>query len=152
MRDYELVYILDPDQTEDEISAAMARVQTIAENQGSEIQSQERWEKRRLAYEINRKREGVYVVMEFKATPTAIDEVDRLLKINDSILRHLIVRAEDVKSPADVARENAAMIDSEDISESDSDSDEAESTADEEYAEDSYGDDESGEDDSSEEA
>jgi small subunit ribosomal protein S6 len=108
MRDYELVYILDPDLSEEAINGLMTRVQTLAEQQNSEIQSQERWERRRLAYEIDRKREGIYVVMEFKATPSAIQEIERILRITDGVLRHMVVRAEEVKSPFDRERDLGA--------------------------------------------
>ena len=98
MRDYELVYILDPDLTEESVSALMERFKTLAENQGADIKSHERWEKRRLAYEIKRKREGTYVVMELTASPAAVHEMDRILKITDGLLRHQIVRAEAFRS------------------------------------------------------
>jgi len=98
VRDYELVYILNPDLTEEGVNDLMTRFQTLANNQGAEIQSQERWEKRRLAYEINRKREGIYVVMELRAMPSAIMEMERILRITEDVLRHMVVRAEEVRA------------------------------------------------------
>jgi len=98
MRDYELVYILDPDLSEEAVTELMERFKTLASGQGSEIKSQERWEKRRLAYEIKNKREGIYVVMELKASPEAVQEIDRVQKITEGVLRHLIVRVEEGKS------------------------------------------------------
>lgn len=95
VHDYELVYILDPDLAEDALTGLMDRISTLATNQKAEISSQERWEKRRLAYEINDKREGTYVVMEFRSPTEAVSEMDRILKITDGVLRHLIVRADD---------------------------------------------------------
>jgi len=98
MRDYELVYILDPGLSEEAVTELIERFKTLASGQGAEIKSQERWEKRRLAYEIKDKREGVYVVMELKALPEAVQEIDRVLKITEGVLRHLIVRVEEGKS------------------------------------------------------
>ncbi|MBW3622097.1 MAG: 30S ribosomal protein S6 [Armatimonadetes bacterium] len=101
MHDYELVYILDPDLTEDAVNGLMERISTLATTQGAEIRNQERWEKRRLAYEINKKREGTYVVMEFHASAAAVHELDRVLKITEGILRQMIVRADEaVKAKA----------------------------------------------------
>jgi len=97
MRDYEIVYILDPDLSEEAVAGLMERFRALADSQGAEIASQERWEKRRLAYEIKDKREGIYVVMELKASPGAVHEMDRILKITDGVLRHLIVRVEEGK-------------------------------------------------------
>jgi small subunit ribosomal protein S6 len=99
VRDYELVYILDPDLSEEALTGLMERFNTLAKNQGAEVKSQERWEKRRLAYEIKEKREGTYVVMEFSAPSAAVQELDRVLKITDGILRHLIVIAEGPSTP-----------------------------------------------------
>jgi small subunit ribosomal protein S6 len=104
MNDYELVYILDPDLSEEALTGLMDRVSTLATGQGAEIRNQERWEKRRLAYEINDKREGTYVVMELRAPAEAVHEMDRVLKITEGLLRHLIVRADDaVKAKANGA-------------------------------------------------
>jgi small subunit ribosomal protein S6 len=104
VHDYELVYILDPDLAEEALTGLMDRVSTLATGQQAEIKHQERWEKRRLAYEINDKREGTYVVMELRAPAEAVSEMDRVLKITEGILRHLIVRADDaVKAKANGA-------------------------------------------------
>jgi small subunit ribosomal protein S6 len=101
MHEYELVYILNPDLPEEDLTALMERVSALATNQQAEIKSQERWEKRRLAYEIKKKREGTYVVMELRASAAAVHEMDRILKITDGVLRHLITRADEaVKAKA----------------------------------------------------
>jgi small subunit ribosomal protein S6 len=99
LRDYELVYILDPDISEEALAGLMERFRTLATTQGAEVKSQERWEKRRLAYEIKNKREGTYVVMEFSAPTAAVQELDRILKITDGVLRHLITIAEGPSMP-----------------------------------------------------
>lgn len=101
VHEYELVYILDPDLAEEALTGLMERISTLATSQNAEIKHQERWEKRRLAYEINKKREGTYVVMELRASPDAVSEMDRILKITEGVLRHLTVRADDaVKAKA----------------------------------------------------
>jgi small subunit ribosomal protein S6 len=103
VREYELVYILDPDLSDEGVNELMTRFQTLANTQGAEIQSQERWEKRRLAYEIKDKREGIYVVMELQATPAAVQEMERILRITDGVLRHMMVRAEEFRGKTGVA-------------------------------------------------
>jgi len=102
MREYELVYILDPDLSDEAVSDLMTRFQNLANSQGAEIQSQERWEKRRLAYEIKDKREGIYVVMELRATPDAVHEMERILRITDGVLRHMMVRAEEFRGKIEI--------------------------------------------------
>jgi small subunit ribosomal protein S6 len=110
MREYELVYILDPDLTDEGVNDLMTRFQTLANSQGAEIQSQERWEKRRLAYEIKDKREGIYVVMELRATPAAVHEMERILRITDGVLRHMMVRAEEFRGKVEVGNTDPKLL------------------------------------------
>ncbi len=90
-RKYEMVYVLSPVLGEEELAAANERVAEIVNANGS-VESVEAWGRKRLAYEIEDHKEGYYNVMLFNADAEAPKEIDRLLKINDSILRHLIVR------------------------------------------------------------
>ncbi|MGQ9523558.1 MAG: 30S ribosomal protein S6 [Armatimonadota bacterium] len=92
MREYELIYIIDPDLEEEAVVATIDRFTQLATNQGAEVVNVERWEKRKLAYEIKDKREGIYVVMNLRAQPAAIAEVERVLKLSDAILRHMTIR------------------------------------------------------------
>lgn len=92
MREYELIYIIDPDLEEEAVVATIDRFTQLATGQGAEVVNVERWEKRKLAYEIKDKREGTYVVMELRAQPAAIAEVERVLKLSEAVLRHMTIR------------------------------------------------------------
>jgi len=92
VRTYELMYILHPDLEEEAVEALVNRFRDLVTNEGGEIVKLDRWGKRRLAYEINRVRDGFYVVMKFKARTETADELSRVLKITDGVLRHIITR------------------------------------------------------------
>ena len=87
---YEVVYIIDPAQGEEAIAATVAKFQTLAEQNATNVVVDE-WGKRRLAYAIDYKTEGYYVLMSFTSAPEFPKELDRLLRINDGIMRSLIV-------------------------------------------------------------
>lgn len=92
---YEALYIVNPELSDEEISAIMEKYQKVVEGQDAEVESVNRWEKRRLAYEIKGLREGIYILMNFKAEPKATAELDRLLKISDDVIRHIICRTDE---------------------------------------------------------
>ena len=87
---YEVVYIIDPAQSEEAIAATVAKFQTLAEQNGSDVVVDE-WGKRRLAYAIDYKTEGYYVLMTFSSKPEFPRELDRILRITDGVMRSLIV-------------------------------------------------------------
>ena len=91
---YEVVYIIDPAQSEEAIAATVAKFQTLAEQNGSDVVVDE-WGKRRLAYPINDLIEGYYVYMTCEVTPEMPAELDRVFKITDGILRSIIVAVEE---------------------------------------------------------
>lgn len=95
VRPYEALYIVHPELTEEQVTPIMEKYKTIVETQGAEVESVNRWEKRRLAYEVKGEREGIYVLMNFKSEAKAASELDRLLKIGDDVMRHLIVRLDE---------------------------------------------------------
>jgi small subunit ribosomal protein S6 len=92
MRKYELMYIIRTDLEQDVVDATMAKVQGIITNGGGEITHHEVWGKRRLAYEIKKYRDGIYVLVKFNATPEVVAELDRVIRITDEVLRHLITK------------------------------------------------------------
>ena len=92
MRTYELLVLVRPDFDNEKIASIIARYSEIITNMEGTIITAEKWAKRRLAYEINRIREGIYLIFVFKGTPELSDELDRLLKIDQEIMRHMIVR------------------------------------------------------------
>lgn len=96
MKEYELTYIVRPDIDDEAGAAVAARVeQTIATNGGRVLKS-DSWGKRRLAYPIRRYNEGTYILLRAELTDQAIREIDRQLKLSEDVIRHLLVRAEEV--------------------------------------------------------
>ena len=87
---YEVVFVLDPAQGEEAIAAQVANFKSLAEQNGSDVVVEE-WGNRKLAYPINYKTEGYYVLMTFNAAAAIPHELDRLFRINDSVMRSLIV-------------------------------------------------------------
>ena len=87
---YEVVYIIDPAQGEEGLAATVAKFRTLAEQNGSAVEVEE-WGSRRLAYPIDYKNDGYYVLMSFTSDPSFPKELDRVLRITDGILRSLIV-------------------------------------------------------------
>ena len=87
---YEVVYIIDPAQGEEGIAAMVAKFRALAEQNGSAVEVEE-WGSRRLAYPINFKNEGYYVLMSFTSEPSFPRELDRVFGITEGIMRSLIV-------------------------------------------------------------
>ena len=87
---YEVVYIIDPAQGEENTAALVAKFKTLAEQNGSAVEVEE-WGSRKLAYPINYKTEGYYVLMTFTAAPALPAELDRVLKITEGIMRSMII-------------------------------------------------------------
>ena len=93
---YEITYIISPAIDEAAKTALVERFDNILKNDGAEIVDSKDWSKRRFAYEIGGFSEGIYHIVNIKAeNADAINEFDRLAKINDGILRHMIVKRED---------------------------------------------------------
>ncbi|MGX7327936.1 30S ribosomal protein S6 [Enterococcus bulliens] len=93
---YEILYIIRPNIDEEAKSALIERFDTILKDNGAEVIESKDWEKRRLAYEMNGFREGIYHIVKISSpsTAAAVNEFDRLAKINDDIIRHMIVKEE----------------------------------------------------------
>lgn len=95
MRNYELMYIVKPTLDEESRSALIERLHTILTNNNANIVKVDEWGLRDLAYEIDDFGKGYYVVTTFQADNQAIDEFNRLTRVNKEVLRHMIVRLED---------------------------------------------------------
>lgn len=91
MKAYELLYIVDPSSNEEVRAGVSARIDVAIAGQGGTIDSVEDWGKRKLAYEIDGLSEGDYILINFHADSTQIQELDRVLRINDAVKRHMIV-------------------------------------------------------------
>lgn len=92
MRNYEILFILRPDMTEEEVEASREKIKSIITDNGGEVTKVDNMGKRRLAYEIRDYREGIYTVIYFTANETMVKELDRVVRITEDIIRHLIVR------------------------------------------------------------
>lgn len=94
MINYEVMLILDPALEDDRKDATVETVKGIIAAEG-EVGNVDTWGMRKLAYPIQKKSEGYYVVIEFKAQPTLPKELDRRLKISDNVIRHIIINKDE---------------------------------------------------------
>lgn len=92
LRPYELVMVVSPEVQDDAISSVIERVTRFITDNGGSVETQDLWGKRRLAYPIGRFREGQYVLTHFQLEPSGTAGLESQLKINEEILRHIIVR------------------------------------------------------------
>ena len=94
-RQYELVYIVAPDATEQDLSDLHAQIEGIVERFKGTVDGTEQWGRRKLAYDIGRHREGLYVLETLTGTGEMVKEIDRRLKVTDQVIRHLVVRIDE---------------------------------------------------------
>jgi small subunit ribosomal protein S6 len=92
VNDYEILLMLDPEAPEERHNEIIARTRELIEKGGGNWLSHDAWGRRRLAYEIDHKADGVYHLLQFDAPPAALDEVARVLKITDGVMRHMATR------------------------------------------------------------
>jgi small subunit ribosomal protein S6 len=95
MRNYEVLFVLRPDLTEEAVQANKEKVNALITNNGGEIVKVDDMGKRRLAYEIQDFKEGIYTVVYFKGTNETVKELDRVIKITEDVIRYLIVKDEE---------------------------------------------------------
>lgn len=92
MTTYEILLLLDPEQAEARQDDILARARDLVEKGGGAWQSHDAWGRRRLAYPIAHKEEGVYHLVVFDAEADTLEEISRVLKIDDAVLRHMATR------------------------------------------------------------
>ena len=92
MRQYELMMIIDPEIDERTLPTMVEKLLNVVKTEGGSIDETDIWGRRRLAYDIKKKSEGIYVVVDFTSTPATAAELDRQLGLNESILRTKILR------------------------------------------------------------
>jgi small subunit ribosomal protein S6 len=115
---YEILLMLDPEGQEAHLDELIARTRELVEKSGGTWRSHDAWGRRRLAYEIGKKAEGIYHLVVFDASAETLDEISRVLKIDDSVMRHMAVKhiegsrtsapRDDTPAPAPVAAAVAA--------------------------------------------
>ena len=96
MHPYELMVILDPGIDERTVAPSIDKFLGVIRTAGGDVQEVDIWGKRRLAYEIKKHNEGIYVVMNFTATPEATAELERQLSLSEAVLRTKVLRADEL--------------------------------------------------------
>jgi small subunit ribosomal protein S6 len=92
LRHYELMVILDPSLEERTVAPSLDTYLNVIRTAGGSVEKLDVWGRRRLSFEINKKAEGIYAVVDLTATPDAVAELDRQLRLNESILRTKVIR------------------------------------------------------------
>ena len=95
MKAYELLFFVAPTISDEDRVAVMKRIETTIAEGAGKVDNVDEWGKRKLAYEINGLTDGDYTLVNFHADPQNIAELDRVLRINDAVVRHMIVKRED---------------------------------------------------------
>ncbi|MEJ3405686.1 30S ribosomal protein S6 [Rathayibacter sp. YIM 133350] len=112
MHQYELMVILDPEIDERTVAPSLDKFLNVVRGDGGTIENIDIWGRRRLAYEINKKSEGIYAVVNFTAEAATTTELDRQLKLSEAVMRTKVLRAEEaiaqVAAAAKLADEKAA--------------------------------------------
>ena len=103
-RQYELVYILPPDTTEQQVTELHQQIEAVVARMNGQIEKMENWGRRKLAYEIGHNKEGVYVLEVINGSGELMKELDRRLKVMDLVIRHLVVRVDEEKQVVDRTR------------------------------------------------
>ena len=125
MREYELVYIFKSALAEEEVERKLERFHAVLENGDSEITAVERWGKQQLAFPIRNETNGTYVVVQFAAEPSLLAELERRLKLDEDLLRYLIVLNEgELPTPPSMRGEDEEEEDEDDEGESGRDEEE----------------------------
>ena len=94
-RKYELVYIVSPDATDDQVTELHTQVEGIVQRLSGQIEKTDNWGRRKLAYEIGHHKEGTYVLHVINGSGELMKEIDRRLKVFDLVIRHLVVRVDE---------------------------------------------------------
>ena len=105
---YELMVILDPELDERTVAPSLDKFLNVIRTEGGSVENVDIWGRRRLAYEIAKKTEGIYAVVDFTSTPAASIELDRQLKLNEAVLRTKVLRKEHAVAVASHAKATVA--------------------------------------------
>src|SRR5438093_9925503 len=100
-RQYELVYILPPDTTEQQVTELHDQLEAVVSRMSGQIEKTENWGRRKLAYEIGHNKEGVYVLEVINGSGELMKELDRRLRVMDQVVRHIVVRVDHEKKVVD---------------------------------------------------
>ena len=103
-RKYELVYVVSPDATDEQVTEVYTQVEGIVQRMNGQLEKTDNWGRRKLAYEIGRHKEGTYVLEVINGDGDLMKEIDRRLKVTDLIIRHLVVRVDEEQAVVDRTR------------------------------------------------
>ena len=103
MTEYEILLLLDPELAEEKQAEAVDRLRTLIEQGGGTLERHDVWGRRKLAYPIDKKEEGVYHLLSFTSSPETLDELSRVLKIDDDVMRHMATRRPEGGPPEPIA-------------------------------------------------
>jgi small subunit ribosomal protein S6 len=103
-RKYELVYVVSPDATDEQVAELHTQVESIVQRMNGQLEKTDNWGRRRLAYEIGRHKEGTYVLEVINGDGDLMKEIDRRLKVTDLIIRHLVVRVDEEQAVVERTR------------------------------------------------
>jgi len=104
-RKYELVYVVSPDATDDQVTEVHTQVESIVQRMKGQLEKTDNWGRRKLAYEIGRHKEGTYVLEVINGDGELMKEIDRRLKVTDLVIRHLVVRVDEEQAVVDRTRD-----------------------------------------------
>ena len=104
VRQYELIYIVPPETTDEALAELQSQVESITQRFGATIEKTENWGRRKLAYEIGKHRDGVYVLHVINGPSEMVAELDRRLRVFDQVVRHIVVRVDEELAVAERAR------------------------------------------------
>jgi small subunit ribosomal protein S6 len=103
-RKYELVYVVSPEATDDQVTDLHAQIESIVQRMNGQIEKTDNWGRRKLAYEIGRHKEGTYVLEVISGGGDLMKEIDRRLKNIDLIIRHLVIRVDEEQAVVERTR------------------------------------------------
>ena len=95
MNSYEVIFILDPVLTEDGVEAEIGAVRDVVAKKGGEVAEVQKWGKKRLAYEVKKRKDGQYILMKVGGPGAVVADLDRYFRITETILKGMVVRAEE---------------------------------------------------------
>ncbi|QEO14535.1 30S ribosomal protein S6 [Agromyces intestinalis] len=105
MHQYELMVILDPEIDERTVAPSLDKFLNVIRNDGGTVDKVDIWGRRRLAYEIKKKAEGIYAVVDFTAEPATTKELDRQLNLSEAVMRTKVLRAEEAIAQVAAAKQ-----------------------------------------------
>jgi small subunit ribosomal protein S6 len=89
------MFIVDPTISDEDIKAVQQRLSDLATSRGAEVKKIAPWERRRLAYDIKGRRDGIYILAQLRAEPSLVRELERQLAVSETVLRHMVVRLDE---------------------------------------------------------